>query len=70
MRAPPRQLANFSAKYMNVLSPATDFSPGNPPPTQKKPTQSKKQETNTQHPLWAAFSTLKAAFKFSVGGVR
>lgn len=70
MRAPPLQFASFSAKNVNVLSLATDFSSGKPPPTQKKPTQSKKQETNTQHPLRAAFSTLKATFKFSVRGVR
>lgn len=47
MRAPPRQLANFSAKYMNVLSPATDFSPGKPPPTRQK--AHTEQETGNKH---------------------
>lgn len=68
MRAPPLQFANFSAKNVNVLSLTSHQATPHPP--DKKPTQSKKQETNTQHPLRAAFSTLKAAFKFSVGGVR
>lgn len=36
MRTPPLQFANFTAKNVNVLSPATDFSSGNPPPTQQK----------------------------------
>lgn len=47
MRAPPLQFASFSAKNVNVLSPATDFSSGKPPTHPKK--AHTEQETGNKH---------------------